>query len=89
MQPQLLKQVVNNMKNLLNYLPNWKTIKIFLNVIYNVGFIFWFLSRIYVIAFKPVGSSAAVITNDDIFIALIFIAFFVLDIKEVVVNKKN
>lgn len=77
------------MRKLLSYLPTWKTIKIFLNVTYYVGFIFWFLSRIYVM-FKPKTTPlASVITNDDIFIALIFITLFVLDIKEVVVNKKT
>jgi hypothetical protein len=78
------------MKNLLNYLPSWKTTKMFLNIIYYVGFIFWFLSRIYVIIFKPEMSQyTSVINNDDIFIALIFITFFILDVKEDIVNKRN
>ncbi len=31
----------------------------------------------------------SVINNDDIFIALIFITFFILDVKEDIVNKRN
>jgi hypothetical protein len=78
------------MKNLLNYLPSWKTTKMFLNILYYVGFIFWFLSRIFVIVFKPVENHFVhVINNDDIFIALIFITFFILDIKETIVNRRN
>lgn len=77
------------MKNFKNYLPTWRTIKMFLNIVYYVGFIFWFLSRIYVMVFKPVGSFATIITNDDIFIALIFITFFILDIKEEIHKKKT
>ena len=78
------------MKKLLNYLPSWRTTKMFLNIIYHVGFIFWFLSRIYVMVFKHDDNSlTSAIKNDDIFIALIFITFFILDIKEAVLNKRN
>ena len=78
------------MKNLLNYLPSWKTTKLFLNIIYHVGFVFWFLSRIIPMISKPFNNEIiSVIKTDDIFIALIFLIFFVLDIKETLLNKEN
>jgi hypothetical protein len=60
----------------------------FLNIIYHVGFVFWFLSRIIALILKP-NESITVIKNDDIFIALIFLIFFVLDIKEEVFSRRN
>jgi hypothetical protein len=78
------------MKNLLNYLPSWKTTKLFLNIIYHVGFVFWFLSRIILMILKPFNNEIiSVIKTDDIFIALIFLIFFVLEIKETLLNKEN
>jgi hypothetical protein len=73
------------MKNLLNYLPSWKTTKMFLNIIYHVGFIFWFLTKMILI----IINDKYLINNNDIFIALIFLIFFVLDIKEEVFNRRN
>lgn len=78
------------MRNLLNYLPSWKTTKMFLNIIYHVGFIFWFLSRIILMILKHnTNEYQSVIKNNDLFIALIFLIFFVLDIKEEVFNGRN
>ena len=78
------------MKNLLNYLPSWKTTKMFLNIIYHVCFVFWLLSRVYLMVFKHESNElTSVIKNDDIFIALVFITFFILDIKEAVFNKRK
>jgi hypothetical protein len=49
---------------------------------------FWFLSRIVAMILKT-NQSISVIKNDDIFIALVFLIFFVLDIKEEVFNRRN
>lgn len=78
------------MKNFKDYLPTWRTTKMFLNIVYYVGFIFWFLSRIYVLVFhSKTEQMQSVIKNDDIFIALIFITFFILDVKEEIHKKKT
>jgi hypothetical protein len=66
------------MKNLLKYLFTWKTIKLFLNIVYYVGFFFWFLAKMMYLTFND----NYLINNNDIFIALFFITFFLLDIKD-------
>ena len=71
------------MKNLLNYLPSWQNIKRFFNVIYYLGFIGWFVLHSYFMAFGQYQ-----ITNNEIFIALMFMSFMILDSIDLIKEKK-
>jgi hypothetical protein len=73
------------MKNLLKYLPTWKTMKLFLNIVYYVGFFFWFIAKMIYLTFND----NYLINNNDIFIAIFFIVFFLLDIKDSLDYYKN
>jgi hypothetical protein len=82
MQPQFQKQPVNKMRK---FIPSWKTIKLFLNIIYYVGFIFWFLTKMILLTFNENHH----VDNNDIFIAMFFITFFILDVKDSLNYFKN
>jgi hypothetical protein len=71
------------MKNLLNYLPTWQNIKRLFNVIYYSGFIGWFSLHAYTMAFNEYQ-----ITNNEIFIALMFMSFMILDSIDLIKEKK-
>jgi hypothetical protein len=71
------------MEKLLNYLPTWQNIKRFFNVIYYSGFIGWFVLHSY---FMVVGQYQ--ITNNEIFIALMFMSFMILDSIDLIREKK-
>ncbi len=67
------------MKNLLNFLPTWKDVKIYFNILYYFGFFFWFVMKTIMIAFADY-----VITTNDIFMSLTFIVFLLVDIYEAI-----
>ena len=62
------------MKTLLNYLPSLKSLRVFFNVLYYLGFIGWFLMNTYNILLHNHK-----ITNEDLFISMLFIFFAILD----------
>jgi len=62
------------MKNLLSYLPSWSSVKAFFNVIYYLGFTSWFGINAYNISFNDYK-----ITNEQLFIAIMFLSFAILD----------
>jgi hypothetical protein len=62
------------MKKILNYLPTFQNIKKYFNVIYYSVFIIWFGLHTYVMTFEKYQ-----ITNNEIFTALIFMSFMILD----------
>ena len=70
------------MKSLLKYLPTWKNIKIFLDVLYYVGFVCWFLMNMYNMIFHNHK-----VTNEDLFISMMFIFFAILDKIDVTKEK--
>ena len=70
------------MKNLLNYLPSWKLVKMFLNISYYLCFIGWFLTKSIMIMFANYTA-----TTNDIFQALMFITLFLVDIYDAIRNK--
>ncbi len=70
------------MKNLLNFLPTWKLVKTFLNVVYYFSVIGWFLLKSIMIIFANYNC-----TTNDIFQALMFISFFLVDIYDAIKNK--
>ena len=67
------------MKNLLNFLPTWKNVKPYFNILYYVGFFFWFVMKTIMIGFADY-----VITTNDIFMSLSFIVFLLYDIYDTV-----
>jgi hypothetical protein len=71
------------MKKILNYLPTWQNIKRFFNVIYYSGFSIWVLLHSYVVAFEQYQ-----ITNNEIFTALMFMFFMILDSIDLIKEKK-
>jgi hypothetical protein len=66
------------MKNLLNFLPSWPSVKALFNVIYYLGFIFWFGMNAYNMSFNDCK-----ITNEQLFTAIMFLSFAILDRIEV------
>lgn len=65
------------MKKLLNFLPTWKNVKIYLNILYYVAFFFWCFIKTIMVLFTNY-----VITTNDIFMLLTFIVFFLVDIYD-------
>lgn len=71
------------MKKILNYLPTLQNIKRFFNVIYYSGFIGWFVLHIYCMTFEQYQ-----ITNNEIFTALMFMSFMILDSIDFIKEQK-
>ena len=71
------------MKKILNYLPTLQNIKRFFNVIYYSGFIGWFVLHIYCMTFGQYQ-----ITNNEIFTALMFMSFMILDSIDLIKEQK-
>jgi hypothetical protein len=70
------------MKKLLNYLPSWESIKMFLDIFYYVVFIVWFMIHLYLMIFTDYQTN-----NNDLFNALVFIIILMFDIKDDKENK--
>jgi hypothetical protein len=71
------------MKKILNYLPTWQNIKKSFNVVFYSGFIGWFGLHAYFMAFGQYQ-----ITDNEIFIALMFMSFMILDSIDLIKEKK-
>jgi hypothetical protein len=71
------------MKKILNYFPTWQNIKRFFNVIYYSGFIGWFALHAYTMTFNEYQ-----ITNNEIYIALMFMSFMILDSIDLIKEQK-
>jgi hypothetical protein len=65
------------MKKLLNYLPSWNSIKRFLSAVFYGTFMILFFMKVISITFFNY-----VVSNNDVFMALMFIALFLLDIYD-------
>ena len=65
------------MKKLLNYLPSWKSVKTILTAIYYGTFFILFLMKMISITFF-----GYVVSTNDVYTALMFIALFLLDIYD-------
>ena len=67
------------MKKLLNFLPTWKNVKIYFNILYYISFFFWCFIKTIMVVFTNY-----VITTNDIFMLLTFIVFFLVDIYDTI-----
>lgn len=72
------------MKKLLEYLPSFRTIRLFFDLIYYFGFLGWFMMKSILIA-----SVNYVVTTNDIFLALMFVGFTLLDVNNKMTETKD
>jgi hypothetical protein len=70
------------MNKLLKFLPSLKSLRVFFDALYYVGFVSWFLLNIYNMVFNNHK-----ITNEDLFITMIFIFFAIVDKIDVIKEK--
>jgi hypothetical protein len=67
------------MKKLLNFLSAWKNVRTVFNILYYFVFFFWFFVKTIMMAF-----SNYIVTTNDIFMAMTFIVFFLVDIYDAI-----
>jgi hypothetical protein len=65
------------MKNLLNYFPSWTSVRTFFNVFYYVAILIFLIKKIIMMTFYDY-----IITTNDIFTGIAFLAFYIFDVHD-------